>query len=301
MTTPRVSVVVVSFESRDDVDACLRSLAAHGGDAIEAIVVDNASTDGTADRVAASHPAVTLIREPENRGFGAACNRGAAAARAPYVLFLNPDAEVTPGAIEALARVLDAEPDVAIVGPRTVNEDGTPQVSFGPALTPLAEWRQRRLVRGVKRRDPKALRRAEEQAATPSEPDWVSGSCLLVRRHVFAQLDGFDEGFFLYEEDVDLCVRARATGWRVRFEPAAVVRHRLGRSMEKLAPRARLEYHRSHLRYYRKHRGPVETNLLGTVLVYAELARWVAAVLTGDRAAREASAALIRVVQGELS
>lgn len=299
--TPRVSVVVVSYESREDVDACLRSLAAHGGREIEVIVVDNASTDGTADRVAEAHPSATLIREPVNRGFGAACNRGAAAARAPYVLFLNPDAEVTAGAIDALAGVLDAEPDVAIVGPRTVNEDGTPQVSFGPALTLVAEWRQRRLVLGVKRRDPKALRRAEALAAAASEPDWVSGSCLMARRHVFAQLDGFDEGFFLYEEDVDLCVRARAAGWRVRYEPAALVRHRLGRSMQRLEARARVEYYRSHLRYYRKHRGPTETSLLHAALAYGAAGRWLAAALSGDRPARLAAADVLRAVSHEPS
>ena len=133
-------------------------------------------------------------------------------ATAPYLLFLNSDAEVATGAVDALAACWTRRPDVAIVGPRTVNGDGTAQVSFGPALTPLAEWRQRRLVRG---RGAAGSGRAAERAralAVPSEPDWVSGSCLLIRRRAFDAVCGFDEGFFLYEEDVDLCVRVRAAG-----------------------------------------------------------------------------------------
>jgi GT2 family glycosyltransferase len=269
--TPEVSVVVVSYETRDDLRACLDSLAAHGGPAVETIVVDNASTDGSADMVASDFPAVRLVRSARNEGFGAACNRGAAVAGAPCLLFLNSDALVTPGAVAALARVLDQQPDVAIVGPRTLNEDGTAQVSFGPALTPLAEWRQRRLVRAVARRDPDALRIAHERALRAQSPDWVSGACLMIRRRAFDAVSGFDEGFFLYEEDVDLCARVRALGGGVRFEPGATVVHRLGRSMARLPERARAEYDRSHLRYYQKHNG-----VLATLLLRASLAvRWL--------------------------
>ena len=271
--TPRVSVVVVSYETRDDLAACLSSLAAAGGPDLETIVVDNCSTDGSADLVARDFPAVRLVRNAQNEGFGAACNRGASVATAPYLLFLNSDAQVTAGAVEALARVLDTQPEVAIVGPRTLNEDGTAQVSFGPALTPLAEWRQRRLVRGVARRDPEALQIAHERSLRASEPDWVSGSCLMIRRRAFDAASGFDEGFFLYEEDVDLCVRVRAQGGRVRFEPAAHVVHRLGASMARMPDRARAEYDRSHLRYYRKHNGVIATALLRAATVLRSLLR----------------------------
>jgi N-acetylglucosaminyl-diphospho-decaprenol L-rhamnosyltransferase len=271
--TPRVSVVIVSYETREDLAACLRSVAAEGGPDVETIVVDNASSDGSADLVARDFPAVGLVRNAQNVGFGAACNRGAAVAAAPYLLFLNSDAQVTAGAVDALARALDTRPDVAIVGPRTLNGDGTAQVSFGPALTPLAEWRQRRLVRGVARRDPDALRLAHERSLRASEPDWVSGSCLMIRRRAFDAASGFDEGFFLYEEDVDLCVRVRAAGGRVRFEPAATVVHRLGASMAHLPDRARAEYDRSHLRYYRKHNGIVATAVLRAAIAVRSLLR----------------------------
>lgn len=260
--TARVSVVVVSYETRDELAACLRSLAESGGPGLETVVVDNASADGSADMVARGFPAVRLVRNAANEGFGAACNRGAAVSSAPYLLFLNSDARVAPGAVPSLARVLDERPDVAIVGPRTLNEDGTAQVSFGPALTPLAEWRQRRLVRGVARRDPAALRTAHQRSLVACEPDWVSGACLMIRRRAFDAVSGFDERFFLYEEDVDLCVRVRAQGGRVWFEPSATVQHALGRSMATAPARARAAYDRSHLLYYRKHNGPVATALL---------------------------------------
>jgi N-acetylglucosaminyl-diphospho-decaprenol L-rhamnosyltransferase len=117
-------------------------------------------------------------------------------------------------------------------------------------------------VRGVKARREWALRAAEDRAAREHEPDWVSGSCLLARRVVLESLRGFDESFFLYEEDVDLCRRARQAGWRVVFTPAATILHRLGASMDQDPDRARLEYHRSHLLYYRKHNGAWLTALL---------------------------------------
>ena len=148
------------------------------------------------------------------------------------------------------------------MGPLTRNPDGSVQVSFGPDLTPIAEWRQRRLVRGVRERRPAALREAEARATAESEPDWVSGSCFLARREALEAVGGFDEGFFLYEEDVDLCLRVRRAGWRVVYTPAAEVRHALGRSMAQAPARARLEYDRSHLRYYRKHNGAAQTALL---------------------------------------
>jgi GT2 family glycosyltransferase len=151
---------------------------------------------------------------------------------------------------------------VGIVGPRTLGEDGRIQVSTGPRLTPLAEWSQRRLVRGVRLGREAAIRDAEARHSREHEPFWVSGSCLLARRSALEVVDGFDERFFLYEEDVDLCARIRAAGWRVVFTPAATVRHRLGRSMEKAGARPRLEYHRSHVHYYRKHNGVLATAAL---------------------------------------
>jgi len=267
MSTPSVAVVIVSWNSRDDIAACLGSLASVSLP-VQIVVVDNASTDGSAEAARAAAPQAQVIVAGANLGFARASNRGWRATEAPYVLFLNPDAQVTPGAVEAMHGILEARSDVGIVGPLTRNADGTPQVSFGPDLTPLGEWRQRRLVRAVRARDPQALARLETATSCEAEPDWVSGSCLMARRTLLETLGGFDESFFLYEEDVDLCVRARQNGSRVVFTPRAGITHRLGRSMEQAGGRARLEYDRSHVYFYRKHNGPFLAFVLRMTLAF---------------------------------
>ncbi len=255
--TARVAVVVVSFETRDTLVEGLTALASEPG-AVEIVVVDNASADGSAQAVRERFPRVRLIANPANVGFATACNQGARDTRAPLVLFLNPDATLAPGALATLAARLEARPRVGIVGPRTRSADGAIQVSTGPDLSLLSELRQRRLVRGVARRDPFAVAEAEASHAVEREADWVSGACLMIRREAFDAVSGFDERFFLYEEDADLCLRVRQAGWQVLFAPGAEARHALGRSMARAPERARAEYDRSHRLYYRKHRGLVE-------------------------------------------
>lgn len=266
MSTPAVTVVIVSYNTKGPLLRCLASLRDHAGQPLEVRVIDNASADGSPAAVRAAFPGVLVTENAENVGFARANNIGLRAATTPYVLVLNPDARLEPGALPALVAILDARNDVAIVGPKTLSPDGSIQVSFGPDLTPLAEWSQRRLVHGVKARHPQALREAERLAATVREPDWVSGSCFLARREALARISYFDEGFFLYEEDADLCLRVRKEGFRVAFEPRAVVVHELGRAMDTLPARARAEYDRSHLRYYEKHNGPVAALLLRLLL-----------------------------------
>jgi GT2 family glycosyltransferase len=276
-SAPTVAVVVVSWNSRDDLPAGLRSLQAVTLP-LEVVVVDNDSGDGSAALVRQDFPGVRVLEAGANLGFAAASNRGWRATSAPLVLFLNPDAQVAPGAVEALCRVLERRPEVGIVGPATFNPDGTPQVSFGRDLTPPREWRQRRLVRGVAARDPRTLLEVLALCSREREPDWVSGSCLLARRSLLEQLGGFDERFFLYEEDADLCRRARQAGAHVVFTPAARVVHRLGTSMDRSGGRAALEYDRSHRLYYRKH---------ADLLSRAVLALWLSASsLCGRKAGR---------------
>ncbi len=145
------------------------------------------------------------------------------------------------------------------------------------------------------RRDAGALAEAEDLHAREHEPDWVSGSCLAARRTALEAVSGFDERFFLYEEDADLCRRLRAAGWRVVFTPAAEVRHRLGFSMAKAPRRAGLEYHRSHLLYYRKHNGPPARVFLRLLLAARGFGGWLRGVVSGDATARADGAALVRV------
>jgi hypothetical protein len=289
--SPRVAVVVVSYEVRETLLAGLRELGRDAGLPVETVVVDNASRDGSADAVRAAFPAVRVVANAANVGFARASNQGARGTSAPLLLFLNPDARLDPGALAALAALAEERPHVGIVGPRTRGEDGRIQVSTGPDLSLAAEWRQRRLVRGVVRGEPGWLEEAEARHAREHEPDWVSGACLLARREAFVAVGGFDERFFLYEEDADLCRRVRAFGWRVLFTPAAQARHALGASMARAPGRARLEYHRSHLLYYAKHNGLLQRAALRALLATRAVVALAAAAARGDvERAREARA-----------
>lgn len=293
MSSPAVTIVVVSYNTRERLLACLDAIASRVSLSHEVIVVDNASADGSAAAVRARFPAAVVIENVENVGFSRANNQGLRRGAGSYALVLNSDAEVAPGCVEALAAVLDGRADVGIVGPRTRFPDGRIQVSFGPMLTPRAEWRQRHLVRGVQRGDPEALRKTETMASVEHEPAWVSGSCLLARRAAIDAVGLFDEGFFLYEEDVDLCVRVRAAGWRIVFTPAAEVVHHLGSSMPAAGPG--IEYHRSHLRFYGKHQGWGARLALRGGLAIRGGAGWLSARGPDAAAARAASAALVRL------
>jgi N-acetylglucosaminyl-diphospho-decaprenol L-rhamnosyltransferase len=286
LPAPRVSAVVVSHNTRTELLRCLAALHASSAPPLETIVVDNASSDGTPDAVREAFPQVVVVASPANLGFSRANNLAIARARGPYVLVVNPDAELRPSALEALLLRLDSRPDVALVGPRTVSPDGTVQVSFGPDLQLVSEWRQRRLVRGVKRRDPGALRRAGVGASVEHEPDWVSGSCFLARRQVLLDIGAFDERYFLYEEDADLCLRLRQAGHKVLFTPSGEVVHHLGASMDRARELARFEYHRSHLIYYDKHNGVASRLALRSLLALRAASSWVASLGAAEGSAK---------------
>jgi len=296
-----VTVVVVSFEAREALLAALASVRAHAGLPVETIVVDNASADGSAEAVRAAFPDALVIANPENVGFARACNQGWRVARAPFVLFLNPDAELLPGALPAFLAFVQRRTDAGAAGPRTRSGDGSIQVSTGPDLGLVSEWRQRRLVLGVARREPWALAQAEALYAREHEPGWVSGSCLLARRTALEQVSGFDEGFFLYEEDADLCRRLRRAGWSVAFTPDAEIRHQLGRSMSSVPRRARLEYHRSHLRYYAKHNDLASRAALRLLLAGRGLRGWLRGLWAGDEGRAAEGTALVRLALGRRS
>lgn len=293
-----VAVVIVTYNSKDTLGHCLASLSRYVGIPLEVAVVDNASADGSAEVPGDHRLAVQVIENSANLGFAHGCNQGLRATTAPHVLFLNPDAEVTAGAVEVLVAALDSHPDVGAVGPLTRHGDGAVQVSTGPDLTPWAERRQRELVRGVRHREPRAVLEASARHAVEHRPGWVSGACLMARREALEAVGGFDEGFFLYEEDADLCRRLREAGWGVLFTPAAEVTHRLGQSMARAPRRARLEYHRSHLRYYQKHNGRLHRVTLRALLLGRALLGLFRGLVTGDGDAEAEARAVLDLVLG---
>jgi N-acetylglucosaminyl-diphospho-decaprenol L-rhamnosyltransferase len=246
-----VDIVVVSYNSEDTLRDCVAPFS--GRTDVRVIVVDNDSTDASIASVADLD--LTTIAAEVNRGFAAGCNIGYRAGTAPFVLFLNPDARAEPDLVNRLREVLEAAPEVGVVAPRILDEDGSLDHSlrrfprrrstFAQALflhraLPRAAWVDEVV------RDPAAY----EQAWSP---DWVSGACLLVRRSVLEQIGGFDEGYFHYSEDTDLCRRIRDAGCDIRYEPSAVVVHLGGRS----APRPALlpTLAAARVRYVRRHDG----------------------------------------------
>jgi GT2 family glycosyltransferase len=248
---PNVDVVVVSYNSRERLRACLQPLLGLAG--VRAIVVDNASPDGSLEAV--SDLDVTTLQLPENNGFAHGVNAGWRSGSAPYVLLLNPDARIDGPSIKELVAAIEEEPRVGAVAPRIVHTDGSldysqrrfprlrstyAQALFLHRIFPSASWADE-------------LVRDEAAYGKRGSPDWVSGACILVRRSVLEELSGLDEGFFMYCEDIDLGRRIHASGYEIVFEPGAVVEHEGGAS----TPRAQLlpVLAASRLRYASKHHG----------------------------------------------
>lgn len=270
MSAARLTVVVVTWNSADVLGDCLASIELHGGGA-RVIVVDNASADATADLALAKGSFVSLVRSEENQGFSKANNLALRMVETEFALILNPDARLTSSTIPQLFAAADRLPGAVAFGPKTVHGDSRPQVSFGPDLSLAAEVRQRRLVKGVKSGEPWALDELRALTAEEREVDWISGSCMLLRMTAARDAGFFDERYFLYEEDADLCLRLRRAGGKVMFVPSAVVIHELGTSMAKASKRARHAYDESHRLYYRLHRGPFERMALGALLTARRL------------------------------
>lgn len=252
--TSGLSIVIVTYNSREQIDVCLQSLDKtlppidH-----ETIVVDNASPDGTADAIRRRWPAVRVIEAGGNTGFSRGNNIGIRASSGTFVLVLNPDTEVHAGAVARLLDVLASRSDAAVVGPRLVDGDGRAELSFGSMIGPFAELRQKLLVKGNDRGLPLVRRYVERATQRRREVDWVSGACLLVRREDAEAAGLFDERYFMYAEDVDFCAGIRALGRKVLFAPEAEVTHFRGRSVASTPRPTEVAYRRSQVAFYAKH------------------------------------------------
>jgi N-acetylglucosaminyl-diphospho-decaprenol L-rhamnosyltransferase len=248
-----LSIVIVSYNARADLERCLASLQdAAPRVSCEVIVVDNASTDGSA-AAARAYERVRVIESATNRGFAAGNNIGIRASSGTNLLLLNSDTLVPPGAIDAMLGELQRNPDVAVVGPRLVDGSGRAELSFGRMMTPLNELRQKRLGRGYERGDPRSVSRVESMTRQEQRPDWVSGACLLVQREDAEAVGLLDERFFMYTEDVDFCASIRARGRGVLFTPAVEIVHLRGRSRASAPAATYAAYRRSQLAFYEKH------------------------------------------------
>jgi len=251
-TSFELSIIIVSYNTRPELVRCLEALrrtpprASH-----EIIVVDNRSSDGSAQ--AAASAGVRVIDAAGNAGFAKANNVGIRVSTGAVLLLLNSDTIVPEGALDRLLAILARRPEVAAVGPRLVDDEGRAELSFGRMIGPLTEWRQKRLVTGHARGDPAISARVEAMTRREQIVDWVSGACLLVRRSDAEEVGLLDERFFMYTEDVDFCASLRACGRTVLFTPVVEIVHSRGRSAAVDPAATAAAYTRSRIAFYDKH------------------------------------------------
>ena len=253
--TVAVSVIVVGYNGRDLLDRCLASVLEDAGDLdIEVIVVDNASHDGTPEMVTERFPSVCLIANAENDGYGRGLNVGIATARGRYLLMLNQDIAVKPGALRALVDFAETHPLAGAVGARLEYEDGR----FQHSAFRFPDWKQAffgffdglvPLHSEINGRYP------ADQLYRAFVAEHLLGACLLLRREALDQVGAFDPTFFMYYEETDLCVRLTRAGWQNYYVPAARVMHVSAASTSAASEQMSVEFHRSQAIFYRRHRG----------------------------------------------
>jgi len=250
---PELAVVIVNHNAGAYLLRCLRSVLERSGDVeLEIVVVDNASTDGSAEEAAAAFPQARLIR-CENRGFAAGVNVGIGATSAPSVLVLNPDVEIVSGTLAELVRLAEARPRAGAIGPRILNPDGTVYPS-GRTVPSLPTAVGHAFLGPVWPRNPFTRRYhlADWDRTTERRVDWISGAAFLLRRRALEEVGPLDERFFLYAEEVDLFKRLREAGWDIVFTPSLEVVHEQGVSTGR-SRRMHLIHAESVYRYFEKH------------------------------------------------
>lgn len=269
----QLSIIIVSWNVRDLLGDCLRSIAAGRGDLeLEVIIVDSGSSDGTPQMVEEAFGQeafpVRLIARPDNVGFPKGNNIGIRQAQGHYILLLNPDTEIVGDALQVMVSYLEENGDVGVVGPQLRNPDGSVQSSRRrfPSLatafwesTWLEPWAPQRLLERYY-----VLDRADD---APGDVDWVVGASLLTRREVVEQVGLLDEDYFMYSEELDWCRRIKAAGWRVVYLPAARIIHHEGKSSEQAVTARHINFQRAKLRYFRKYHGRLVCFLLRSFLL----------------------------------
>jgi GT2 family glycosyltransferase len=274
--TTEIAVAIVSYNTREHLRNCLATVLTET--ASETVVVDNASSDGSVEMIRSEYPWVVLCANRTNDGYGGAANQAIARCDAPYILLLNSDTRLCAGALQALSAYLDQQPQVAVVGPRLVNPDGTLQASCYPFPTPLhifaeesALGRLIRYIPGLRRH----YLRTWPHTHARTVP-WVLGAALAIRREAFEAVGGFDKSFFMYFEEVDLCYRLRAAGWQVHFAPVAMIEHIGGASTRQRSSAMARQLFASAAHFYQRHysRGRLkQLQLVVAILMLAKITR----------------------------
>lgn len=295
MPQPDVSVVIVSFNTRELTVSCLKSVyASKDIESLEVFVVDNASSDGSAGAVIENFPEATLIENTTNIGYAKANNQAIVMASAPYVCLLNSDAVMEPDTLRSLLVFMENRPDVAAAGPKLLFGDGTPQQSafcysgFVTEAMRLSGVRDIISNRHIKRAAAPLISRIPNKKARmytqipntdnqPREVESISGACLVVRRDVIDRIGLLDENFFMYMEDIDWCKRMADAGYKIFYLPETAVVHyeRMSSNVEpETMTKAELDLYRSRLYFIRKHRGRFVELTLRLIMVVSCAIRW---------------------------
>jgi N-acetylglucosaminyl-diphospho-decaprenol L-rhamnosyltransferase len=280
-----LAIVVVNYNAGEFLQRCLESLRGSTGDVrIETVVVDNASGDRSAESAAATHEDIELIRNATNRGFAAAANQGIAATSAPLILLLNPDAEIVGGTLASFVKVAWERPRAGAIGALVRNPDASIQPS-ARRVPRLGEALGHAFLGPLfpSNRFTRSYTLAGWDRASEREVEWVSGSAMLLRRKALEEVGAFDEGYFMYVEDVDLCTRLRRGGWQVLFSPELEVVHQIGVSTRGQTGRMAFAHSDSIYRYFSKFRAEGAAALLKP---FVRLALWLRAILMSVVAGR---------------
>lgn len=250
-----VSVIIVSWNTKKLLSECLDSITAcSDGYSIEIVVVDNHSMDGTLDLLREQYPQVRVVANDHNAGFARANNQGVDLTTGAYVLLLNSDAMLTPGALRSLMELAQSHPEVGMVGARLVFPNNWFQASHSPIPTLRQEFL---ILSGLGRvfygsSYPSA---GPDEEKGPQKVGYVEGACMLARRKAYLDVGGLDEGYFMYAEDVDICFAMQRKGWEVWYQPAAKIIHVGSASSKTRRPQREADLYRSRVRFFRKYYG----------------------------------------------
>ncbi len=274
MALTDLSIIIVSWNVADLLKACLTSILASPITpyTLEIIVVDSASSDDSVAMVEHDFPEVKLVAQKENVGFSRSNNIGLEAASGKYIFLLNPDTEIVGNALVQMLDYMNEHPVVGIIGPHTLNTDGTTQLTrrrFPSVALGFVEstWLQAFA--------PQKVLNDYYVSDKPDngifEVDWVQGSALLARREVYTQVGGLDEGYVMYSEEMDWCKRAKLAGWQVIYLGVADIIHHGGKSSEQVTARRHIHFQESKLRYFRKYHGWLTAQTLRIFLLTSYL------------------------------
>lgn len=273
-----LTIIIVSWNVRDLLERCLNSVDAEiarmeDSVTVETIVVDNDSADGTAEMVKRRSPWVRLIEAGANLGFARANNLAQQESWSKYYLYLNPDTEISNGSIAGMMRFLEENDTVAAVGPALLNTDGTLQHSTYPAPTLGREFWRLMHLDWIRNCSQYPLEQWRHNG--PRKADVIQGACLMIRAEALHGVGLLDEGYFMYTEEVDLCLRLRRAGWDLYWLPSLSVLHHGGQSTKLASRKMFLHLYRSKLRYFRKQFGPRAARTYKLILAFASLLRLV--------------------------